>query len=269
MFDDRGSAIGCRAAFDSGRSSRSRRPAAGGRQLLVVADRDKAKDIADYRKMKEREAQLAKKSRVSLEGLAEQIKQAGIKELHHHPEGRRAGLGRSAGRHAAEDFEREGSRSKCCTPASVRSPRRDVLLASASNAIIIGFNVRPERKAQELAEQEKVDIRLHSIIYELQDEIKQRHDRIARACLQGNVPGPRRSARDLQYPEGRHDRRLPRDRRRHQARCGSSPAARQHAGVQRQDRLAAPLQRRRQGSDAAAWNAVSPSPAMATSRLAT
>ena len=48
----------------------------------------------------------------------------------------------------------------------------DVLLASASNAIIIGFNVRPERKAQELAEQEKVDIRLHSIIYEVQDEIK-------------------------------------------------------------------------------------------------
>jgi translation initiation factor IF-2 len=48
----------------------------------------------------------------------------------------------------------------------------DVLLASASNAIIIGFNVRPERKGQELAEQEKVDIRLHSIIYELQDEIK-------------------------------------------------------------------------------------------------
>jgi translation initiation factor IF-2 len=48
----------------------------------------------------------------------------------------------------------------------------DVLLATASNAIIIGFNVRPERKAQELAEQEQVDIRLHSIIYELQDEIK-------------------------------------------------------------------------------------------------
>jgi translation initiation factor IF-2 len=48
----------------------------------------------------------------------------------------------------------------------------DVLLASASIAVIIGFNVRPERKAQELAEMEKVDIRLHSIIYELQDEIR-------------------------------------------------------------------------------------------------
>jgi translation initiation factor IF-2 len=47
----------------------------------------------------------------------------------------------------------------------------DVLLASASNAIVIGFNVRPERKVADLAEQEEVEIRLHSIIYELQDEI--------------------------------------------------------------------------------------------------
>jgi translation initiation factor IF-2 len=48
----------------------------------------------------------------------------------------------------------------------------DVLLASASKAIIIGFNVRPERSAAELAEKEEVDIRLHTIIYELIDELK-------------------------------------------------------------------------------------------------
>jgi translation initiation factor IF-2 len=48
----------------------------------------------------------------------------------------------------------------------------DVLLASASNAIIVGFNVRPERNAAALAEQEKVDVRLHTIIYNLTDEIK-------------------------------------------------------------------------------------------------
>jgi translation initiation factor IF-2 len=48
----------------------------------------------------------------------------------------------------------------------------DVLLASASNAIIVGFSVRPERNAQAVAEKEKVDIRLHTIIYELADEIK-------------------------------------------------------------------------------------------------
>jgi len=45
-------------------------------------------------------------------------------------------------------------------------------LASASNAIIIGFSVRPERNAAALAEQEKVDVRLHTIIYNLTDEIK-------------------------------------------------------------------------------------------------
>jgi len=48
----------------------------------------------------------------------------------------------------------------------------DVLLASASNSIIVGFNVRPERKATELAVQEQVDIRLHTIIYELMDEMR-------------------------------------------------------------------------------------------------
>jgi translation initiation factor IF-2 len=47
----------------------------------------------------------------------------------------------------------------------------DVLLASASNAVVIGFNVRPDRKAAEIAERENVEIRIHSIIYELQDEI--------------------------------------------------------------------------------------------------
>ena len=46
-----------------------------------------------------------------------------------------------------------------------------MLLASASNAVVIGFNVRPDRKSAEVAERENVEIRLHSIIYELQDEI--------------------------------------------------------------------------------------------------
>ena len=48
----------------------------------------------------------------------------------------------------------------------------DVLLASASQAVIIGFNVKPERSAQAVAEQQKVDIRQHSIIYELIDEVR-------------------------------------------------------------------------------------------------
>ena len=51
----------------------------------------------------------------------------------------------------------------------------DVLLATASNAIIIGFNVRPDRNAAEVADREKVDIRLHSIIYHVTDEMRRSH----------------------------------------------------------------------------------------------
>ena len=63
----------------------------------------------------------------------------------------------------------------------------DVLLATASNAIIIGFNVRPDRNAAEVAEREKVDIRQHSIIYNVTDEMKKAMVGPARADAQGNA----------------------------------------------------------------------------------
>jgi len=136
----------------------------------VMADRDKAKGIAQYRKMKERESQLAKSSRASLEGLAEQIKQAGVKDLNLIVKGDVQGSVEVI----AEDLQAmstEKVRVRVLHSGVGAITESDVLLASASNAVIIGFNVRPERKAQELADQEKVEIRLHSIIYELRDEI--------------------------------------------------------------------------------------------------
>jgi translation initiation factor IF-2 len=142
-----------------------------GDQFLVVADRDKARGISDYREQKAREAALAKSSRVSLEGLAEQMKTAGVKELNIILKGDVHGsvevLTDLLGKMSTDKV-----RLKVLRSGVGAITESDVLLASASNAIIIGFNVRPERKAQELAEQEEVDIRLHSIIYELQDEIK-------------------------------------------------------------------------------------------------
>ena len=142
-----------------------------GDQFVVVADRDKARGISEYREQKAREAALAKSSRVSLEGLAEQIKTAGIKELNIIL---KADVGGSV--EVLSDLltklSNDKVRLKLIHSGVGAITETDVLLASASNAIIIGFSVRPERKAQELAEQEKVDIRLHSIIYELQDEIK-------------------------------------------------------------------------------------------------
>jgi translation initiation factor IF-2 len=142
-----------------------------GDQFVVVADRDKARGVSEFREQKAREAALAKSSRVSLEGLAEQMKSAGTKELNIIL---KADVGGSVEvlTDLLSKLSNDKVRLKVLRSGVGAITESDVLLASASNAIIIGFNVRPERKAQELAEQDKVDIRLHSIIYELQDEIK-------------------------------------------------------------------------------------------------
>jgi translation initiation factor IF-2 len=170
MFDDRGRAVeqagpstpveilGLEAMPDAGDT------------FLVVSDRDKARGIGQYRKMREREAQLAKSSRVTLEGLADQIQQAGMKEL---PLILKADVTGSEEvlADSLQKMSTEKVRIKVIHSGVGAITESDVLLASASNAIIIGFNVRPERKVADLAEQEEVEIRLHSIIYELQDEI--------------------------------------------------------------------------------------------------
>jgi len=142
-----------------------------GDQFLVVADRDKARGISDYREQKAREAVLAKSSRVSLEGLAEQMMTSGTKDLNIILKGDVQGSVEVLS-DLLSKMSSEKVRLKILRAGVGAITESDVLLASASNAIIIGFNVRPERKAQELAEQEEVDIRLHSIIYELQDEMK-------------------------------------------------------------------------------------------------
>ena len=138
---------------------------------LLVADREKARQIAEYREQKAREAALARSSKISLEALSEQIKTSGVKEL---AIILKADVGGSA--EVLSDtltrLSTEKVKIKILRSGVGAITENDVLLASASNAVIIGFNVRPERKAQELAEMEKVDIRLHSIIYELQDEIR-------------------------------------------------------------------------------------------------
>ncbi|MGZ4900776.1 MAG: translation initiation factor IF-2, partial [Candidatus Angelobacter sp.] len=139
--------------------------------VLMVADREKARQIAEYREQRAREATLAKSSKLSLEGLAEQIKTAGMKEL---PIILKADVQGSAEVLAdtLTKLSNDKVKIKILHSGVGAINENDVLLASASNAVIIGFNVRPERKAQELADMEKIDIRLHSIIYELQDQIK-------------------------------------------------------------------------------------------------
>ena len=171
MFDDRGAALESAPPSTPVEILGLEGLPQAGDQFVVVADRDKARGISEYREQKAREAALAKSSRVSLEGLAEQIKTAGTKELNIILKGDVQGSVEVLS-DLLSKLSNERVRLKLLRSGVGAITETDVLLASASNAIIIGFNVRPERKAQELAEQEEVDIRLHSIIYELQDEIK-------------------------------------------------------------------------------------------------
>jgi len=171
MFDDRGAQLKTAPPSTPVEIIGMEALPQAGDQFVVVADRDKARGISEYREQKSREAALAKSSRVSLEGLAEQIKAAGTKELNVILKGDVQGSVEVI-TDLLTKLSNDKVRLKLLRSGVGAITETDVLLASASNAIIIGFNVRPERKAQELADQEKVDIRLHSIIYELQDEIK-------------------------------------------------------------------------------------------------
>jgi translation initiation factor IF-2 len=200
MFNDRGQAI-----QDAGPSTPveilglESIPDAGD-TFTVVADRDRAKNVAQYRKMKERELQRAKASRVSLEGLAEQIKQQEAKELPIILKGDVQGsvevLEESLPRLSTEKV-----RVKVIHSGVGAITESDVLLASASNAIIIGFNVRPERKAAELANQEGVEIRLHSIIYELQDEMRKAMLGLLEATVRENYQGRAEVANVFKIPK--------------------------------------------------------------------
>jgi len=142
-----------------------------GDSFQVVTDTAKAKQIVMYREAKAREQSLAKSSRITLEQLHQQMEAGEVKEL---PIILKADVGGSA--EVLTDTLQKLSNDKVhirVLRAGVGAiTESDVLLASTSNGIVIGFNVRPERGAEAIAEEEKVDIRLHTIIYNLTDEIK-------------------------------------------------------------------------------------------------
>jgi translation initiation factor IF-2 len=142
-----------------------------GDTFQVVTDTAKAKQIVLYREAKAREAAMARGSRITLEQLHDQLKEGEVKDLNIILKTDVGGTAEVL-RDTLEKLSTDKVRIRVLRAAVGAITESDVLLASTSNAIIVGFNVRPERTAQAVAEQEKVDIRLHTIIYELQDEIK-------------------------------------------------------------------------------------------------
>jgi len=143
-----------------------------GDPFQTVADAAKARQIATFRQTQAKERALgARGGRLTLESLKEQIAEGGVKEL---PIIVKADVQGSAEVLAdtLTKLSDEKVKIRIIRSGVGAINESDVLLASASNAIIVGFNVRPDRNAADMAEREEVDIRLHSVIYNVTEEIK-------------------------------------------------------------------------------------------------
>src|SRR5579884_2534412 len=142
-----------------------------GELFQVIADDAKARQIAQDRQDKARDIAMSKTSRLTLDQLHKQLTEGEVKEvpliLKCDVQGSQEALSEMLNKLSTDKVKVRIMHSSVGAITET-----DVLLAAASNAIIIGFNVRPERKAAELANREKVDIRLHTIIYNVVDEIK-------------------------------------------------------------------------------------------------
>ncbi len=142
-----------------------------GDSFQVVTDTERARKIVDFREDRAREQALAKSSRLSLEQFQEQLRAGEIKEL---PVVLKADVQGSMEvlRDTLNKLSNEKVKVRFIHTGVGAISESDVLLATAANAVIIGFSVRPERSAAVLADREGIDIRLHTVIYELIDEIK-------------------------------------------------------------------------------------------------
>jgi translation initiation factor IF-2 len=143
-----------------------------GDMLQVVEDESKARSIAEFRAQEQRRRGLApSQARMSLDQLFTHIQEGEVKDL---PVILKADVQGSVEvlREALSKASTDKVKVTVLHSGIGAISTNDVLLASASKAIIIGFNVRPERSAVELAEKEEVEIRLHTVIYELIDELR-------------------------------------------------------------------------------------------------
>jgi translation initiation factor IF-2 len=146
-------------------------PAAGD-VFQVVEEESKARSIVDFRRQEQRKRELAPtQAALSLEQIFSQIERGEIKEL---PVVLKADVQGSVEvlRDTLAKLSTERVKVNVIHSAVGAISTNDVLLAAASKALIVGFNVRPEKNAAELAEKEGVELRLHTVIYELSDELR-------------------------------------------------------------------------------------------------
>ena len=142
-----------------------------GDAFQAVEDESRARSIVSFRQQKDREKAMASSSKISLDQLFSKIQEGRIKELPIILKADVAGSVEVLSQSLA-NLSNEKVKIQLLHAGVGAININDVLLASASGAIIVGFNVRPERQAAVEAEKAGVDVRLHTIIYNVTDEIK-------------------------------------------------------------------------------------------------
>ena len=141
-----------------------------GAEFICVQDEKKARSIGEYWIRKERERELSKSSKITLEQLYQKIKE-GVKELNVIIKGDVQGS-IEAMTDALNKLSTPDIKLKIIHSSTGAITETDVMLASASNAVIIGFNVRPDGRVTDVAEQEGVEIKLYEVIYDVIADMK-------------------------------------------------------------------------------------------------
>jgi translation initiation factor IF-2 len=171
-----------------------------GDDFIALTDEKQAKLVAEHRLMKIREKELTRTGKVTLESLFEQIQVGEIKEvkviLKADVHGSLEAISESLVKLSTQEVK-----VNLIHTGTGAITETDVMLASASNAIVIGFNLRAEAKVQELADQEKVDMRYYDIIYQLLSDIKDAMVGMLEPTYKENVLGRAEVRQTFQVPK--------------------------------------------------------------------
>ena len=138
---------------------------------IMAVDQALMKQVQEERKNRQRESMIKEQSRVSLDDIFAQVEEGKLKNLNLIVKGDVQGSVEAV-KQSLEKLSNEEVRVKVIHSAAGAINESDVMLAESANAIIIGFNVRPDTKAKKLAETSKVDVRSYRIIYELLDDME-------------------------------------------------------------------------------------------------
>ena len=141
-----------------------------GDEFQVVQDERMARELADQRRTRNKEAEFQAHANVNLDDLFAQIS-GGVKDLNIIIKADVAGSAQAV-KQSLEKLSNEEVKVRCIHTAVGGITENDVMLAAASNAIIVGFNVRPDRSALDHAARNKVDIRTYRVIYDCIEEVQ-------------------------------------------------------------------------------------------------